>query len=565
MNDQSKRAILYGLSVAIALTAGLAGGMYLATQHQRAEIPAPVVAARPVQSDPPALPEATVPDPVEIRRQATDAFFSGPIMKLSFEFDPGQVERLRRDERNYVEATLRVGNQTYKNVGFKLKGSAGSFQGFDAKPGITLHFHKFRGSKRFHGMKKLHLNNGAQDGTYLQEAIAGEVAREAGVPASRCTHAFVELNGRDVGLYVVKEAFTEEFLAHFFPETHGDLWDGGFVREISEDTEKDRGDPSDTTALQELIAACQEPDHDKRWELLDQILDIDQFISYRAMEAILGHWDGYSFNRNNYRFYKNSGTNKFIFFLHGMDQTWTESGFPLFRDSEAMVASAVMRSPAAEELYLDRIDAIHREVLTAMDWPARVEELGEKVRAAIAARALPESEALAADYEARIAEAKSRVEERIKNIGEQLAAVPRKIVFGDDGVLKLPDGWRTEGAAAAMDEVIMDDKPTLHIRAEGPTVASYRRNIQLQSGRYRFVAMVRASAVKAVEGEGIGLRISGSTRDDRQSISGDAEWQAIDYEFQTEGGDLVLVAELRTESGDIWIDMKSLQLEKLTK
>jgi spore coat protein H len=545
-----KRILIRASALLIAVLAGLIGGIHLSPW-----LP---------WLDPAAPAKATEPPRQEKHRQESDAFFNGPILRIRLEVSPGQVERLQRDERNYVEATVKAGDRSYKKVGLKLKGSAGSFQGFDAKPGLTLHFHKFRGSKRFHGMKKLHLNNGAQDGTYLQEAIAGEVARKAGVPASRCTHALVELNGRDLGLYVVKEAFTEEFLAHFFPQTHGDLWDGGFVREIDEGTEKDSGDPADTAALKELIAACQEQDPDKRWQLLDGILDIDQFISYRALESILGHWDGYSFNRNNYRFYRDPATGKFVFFLHGMDQTWAEPGYPVFGQSEAMVSSAVMRSPPAEELYLKRLDAIYRDVLMATDWPRRVEEIGEKVRAAIAAPATPESEAQAADYANRIAEAKSRVEERIKNIGEQLAAVPRKIVFDEDGVLKLPDGWRAEGAAAAMEQVKIDNKPALHIRAEGTTTASYRKNLALSAGRYRFAAKVRASGVEAAEGGGIVLRISGSTPEGSW-ITGANGWREIAYEFESTGAEVVLVAELKAASGDVWFDLESLQVEKLSK
>ena len=80
--------------------------------------------------------------------------------------------------------------------------------------------------------------------------------RNAGVPASRCSHAFVEVNGRDLGLYVVKEAFSKDFLGYFYNNTDGDLWDGGFVREIDESTEKDVGDPTDKAAIPYATAAA---------------------------------------------------------------------------------------------------------------------------------------------------------------------------------------------------------------------------------------------------------------------------------------------------------------------
>src|SRR5262249_55732573 len=156
-------------------------------------------------------------------------------------------------------------------------------------PGLTISFDKLKGGDRFNGMKKIHLNNCLQDGTYLNEYISGEMARAAGVPASRCSHAFVEINGRDLGMYVVKEAFTKDFLSYFYKNTDGDLWDGGFVREIDESTEKDQGDPADKTAIRELIAACQEGDATKRWERLGKIVDLDKYMSFCAMEDILCH------------------------------------------------------------------------------------------------------------------------------------------------------------------------------------------------------------------------------------------------------------------------------------
>ncbi|HEX8311323.1 MAG TPA: CotH kinase family protein, partial [Chthoniobacteraceae bacterium] len=179
----------------------------------------------------------------EKQRKAIDDFFNGPIRKLNIEIAPDQVNRLKADQRNYVEATVKEGETFHKKVALKLKGSAGSFQGFDGKPGMTLNFDKFKGAKRFHGMERLHLNNGMQDGTFLNEVIAGEIARKAGVPASRCTHALVQLNGRDLGLYVLKESFTKEFLSAFYTDPSGDLYDGGFVKDVAEDSEKDEGDP----------------------------------------------------------------------------------------------------------------------------------------------------------------------------------------------------------------------------------------------------------------------------------------------------------------------------------
>src|SRR6185503_18875474 len=97
-------------------------------------------------------------------------------------------------------------------------------------------------------------------------------------------------------------------------------YDGGFVSDIRPEMEKDEGDPLKRDNIKELVEACREGDAPKRWSRLEKILDVDKFLSFLAMEAILSHWDGYNFNRNNYRLYFDAGSGKAVFFLHGMDQ-----------------------------------------------------------------------------------------------------------------------------------------------------------------------------------------------------------------------------------------------------
>ena len=194
-------------------------------------------------------------DQSEKHHKEADAFFAGPVRRWKIAFTPEQLAKLGRDERNYAEGTISevtaAGVSPGQKVLVKLKGSTGTFQHLGGRPSLTLNFDKPEGGERFHGMKKLHLNNEVQDITYLSELISGEVARKAGVPASRCTHIFLELNGRDVGIYLAKEAFTKDFLPAFYKNTGGDLYDGGSYKEIHEGMKKDQGDPKDIAALKD--------------------------------------------------------------------------------------------------------------------------------------------------------------------------------------------------------------------------------------------------------------------------------------------------------------------------
>ena len=561
------RAIKYTLLILLILAAGIyiasfgSGGVIYA-QVEGGQRPSVIDNAIAALTPTPPAPPAAPPEPTkeEKQRAAIDEYFSGPIRTLHIEIDKDQADRLRRDERNYAEARVKEGDRLYKGVAIKLKGSAGSFQGLDAKPGMTLNFDKLKGAKRFYGMKKLHLNNCAQDATYLNELIAGEMSRKAGVPASRCTHVFLRLNERDLGLYVLKEAFTTDFLSAFFEDPTGDLYDGGFVRDIGEDSEKDEGDPKDIAALKELIAASQEGDNAKRWERLGKILDLDQYMSFLAMESLLGHWDGYSFNRNNYRFYQDPTSKKFVFFLHGMDQTFQDAGFPIQRDPVSLVSGAVMRCPEAKPLYLERVAKLYEKVFQGTDWGARILAVGEKVRAAIAAKEPPKTDQMAKDFENRIKEANDRITRRITEAGKQLAAIPKPVIFGKDGVMKVPKEWRQDGGGAQLAETQVDGQNCLHIRASGQSSASWRKTVSVPPGRYRFEAQARTAGVSAENGQGAGLRLSGGARTPQSTATGDAPWKKLEVAFETPGGDVLLVAELRGDKGEVWFQNESLQL-----
>jgi spore coat protein H len=547
-------------AIAVLLLGALVAAALLHAQTPSA--PHPAGPARP-----PAPASDAVADSKTARhRKEIDDFFKGSILILKFDFEPEEWENLKKDHRRYAECRMSVlapdgkSVKTYKGVAVKLKGSAGSFRGPDDQPGLTISLNKFKGAERFHGMSKFHLNNGVQDPTFLREAIAGEMGRMAGVPVSRCTHALVSWKDRKPALYVFKEAFTKEFFPEFFKGPAGSLYDGGAGNEIGPNLEKDEGDPVDRADIKELLAACQEPDASKRWPRLEKSLDVDRFISFLAMESILCHWDGYNFARNNYRVYFDGQSKRAAFFLHGLDQTFGDPNFPVLRDPGATVGQVVLSNPEWKARYRERSEQIYETVLKPIDWGARVEALGEKVRAALAAQ----NEQKAKEYVAQVKATRQLVENRIAAVGKQLAAIPKPFKFDPNGFTKVdPTGWRKEGSGAEAAETQVDGKPALHIHAIGESSASWRKNLALPAGRYRLQARARTAGVVSPPDQGAGLRISGANRATQNAATGDTPWKELQFEFDAPGGDVVLVAELKASKGDAWFDRESFQLLRL--
>src|SRR5213076_217273 len=124
-----------------------------------------------------------------------------------------------------VSAKIIVDSKSYTDIALHLKGSSGSFQPLDQKPGFTLDFSENNPAQTLAGLRKIHLNNSVEDPSYLNEQIGSELFRAAGVPVPRVSHALVEMNGRPLGLYVLKEGLTEDFLSFYFRRGDGNLYE----------------------------------------------------------------------------------------------------------------------------------------------------------------------------------------------------------------------------------------------------------------------------------------------------------------------------------------------------
>src|SRR5437660_3176044 len=284
------------------------------------------------------------------KTESEDLFAQPKIFEIKIEIPSGSLDSLKNDPHTYVRGVLREGSRVFSDAGIRLKGS-GSFQPIEKKPSLAIKFNEFISGSKFYGHSKLFLDNSRQDPTFLCEAIGGDIFRAAGVPAPRHTFAHVELNGRDLGLYVVAEAVNKEFLSKYFSRTKGNLYEGSNV-DITEKLEKDSGDESqDQKDVKALAAAAKEADPATRLKKLNGLLDVDRFISFTAAEIFTWHRDGYALDRNNYRIYNDPGTNQIVFIPHGFDQLFGKPKGPLFPEWKGLVAKAIISTPEGKAKY----------------------------------------------------------------------------------------------------------------------------------------------------------------------------------------------------------------------
>jgi spore coat protein H len=502
-------------------------------------------------------------------REEADSFFTnGTPLQLSIEIPKTSLESLRKDPRRYARATVREGSTVYSNVAVHLKGSAGSFRGVDDRPGMTLNFGLIQpDSPRFHGLKKIHLNNSVQDPTCLSELVCGEMFRQAGVPAARAAHALLELNGRKLGLFVVLESMNKQFLGSYFRRPGGNLYGQAGGCEITDNIERMEGErPSNWEDLHALAAAAQEKDPLQRLERLERSLDLDRFLSFTAMEVLLCHWDGYTFARHNYRVYHDLDTGRMVFFPHDLDQLMQDPNVPIVPGVSGLISQVVLSTPELRSRYRARVRQLRSEVFVVARLTNQVEQALARLEPSLRAY----NADLARDLRNHANGLKQRFLERGRSLDRQFAAAVAKAIKFESNVAT-PGGWRMEnegGAARLEQKPDADGKPALRIEATARTTASWRTRLVLGGGRYRFEGLARTSEIVATKderGEGAGLRISGSLQPRPNRLTGSSPWQTLTYEFEVSppGDEVELVCELRATRGQVWFDAKSLRLVKL--
>jgi spore coat protein CotH len=295
------------------------------------------------------------------RRRGDEIFESEQVRAYRLEISEEAIQRLNENPKEYVRGTFHEGDTAYTDVGVRIKGGAGSFRNIDglSKVAFTIKFNQFDSKQRFHGLRRIILNNAVQDSSYLHECVGYGIFRDAGIPAPRISYATLSVNGEPYGLYLQVEAVTEDFLRAWFSDTSGNLYEGpGDVTDWESLDLDHNGDAEDRGDLKALAEAIEAADENDPWSTLSNLVDVDAFARFLALEQILGHWDGYA-AVNNYRVYRDPSIGKFVFLPHGCDQIFDDLDGDVFRDQEGVLARALVQTTEGRKRYQTAL----REVL----------------------------------------------------------------------------------------------------------------------------------------------------------------------------------------------------------
>jgi spore coat protein CotH len=274
----------------------------------------------------------------------------------------------------WAKGEFTADGKTFPNVGLRYKGNASYMASARSlKRNLKISLDHYDEEERFHGLKSINLNAGAMDPTKAREVLSFAVFRAAGVPAPRTAFAQVTLtvpgkyDKELLGLYTVVEQVDKTFLKEHFKNAKGLLMKPERVRALEYlgddwDRYKDRYQPKHEASKEEakrvidFVKLVNQADDATFRKEIASYLDVDEFLRYLAVNALLVNLDSFLGMGHNYYIYLNPDTNKFVFIPWDMDLSM--AGFPMGGPAERQMDLSLMHPHSGENKLIDRLLAM---------------------------------------------------------------------------------------------------------------------------------------------------------------------------------------------------------------
>jgi hypothetical protein len=332
-----------------------------------------------------------------------DHFFdTSRLIKIDLKVEPADWDKVRVQHRSlvktlrtdippseqkkpfsYVSANLTIDGTDIGRVAIRKKGFVGSLD-YD-RPSLKIQIDQYEKKKMFAGVDTLTLNNNKQDGSRVHQLVGYQFFRAAGLPASHCNLALVSVNGKSLGVYSNVESLDKHYFRRAFKSAKGTLYEGtvcDFHVHSLVRFERKFGSKKAIASIKNASIAL---DSDDRSILgkLGRYLDLDRFYRYWAAEVLVGHWDGYVSNKNNYFVYFDSKSERLHFLPWGLDQLATDrnmfwrQGFdpPKSVKADAAIPRRLYKNPEAKKKYFAAMRSLLDEVWDEDKLVAQIDDL----------------------------------------------------------------------------------------------------------------------------------------------------------------------------------------------
>lgn len=294
---------------------------------------------------------------------ADDLFGNEVIPTFELELSDEAFASLASDPYEWVEGALIFEGERYEPVAVRTKGE-NSWQPITDKPSLKVKLDAYDdGPGDLFGLEELTFQNMDNDYAMMHERVAYRLYREAGVPAARANHMWLELNGEDYGLYTFLETVDRDMMKRWREVKDSRMfeqWDVDFYDGYVPYFELEFGD-DDRTNLQGVADAMEgQVSWDANIEAASEHIDYDSFLRYWAVGAVVGQFDSYPYSNpgDDCHVFDNPETGKLEYVPHGMDEAFYYPDHNVRDNAGGILSYACRQSPDCLERFYQHVDDV---------------------------------------------------------------------------------------------------------------------------------------------------------------------------------------------------------------
>ena len=316
-------------------------------------------------------------------------------------------------EFKYVHADLEFEGTTLKDIAVRYKGN-GTFMGSrgSLKRSFKIDLNKNVKGQKIAGIAQFNLANNVTDATWMNETLAYQLHRDAGVPAPHNSYARVHVTvpgkfeKKYFGLYSLVEDVDKDFAAQNFRTKQGAIFkpvSSHLFTDLGDDWAKYKQTYDPKTDLskeekQRVIDFCKLVSNSDDAEFatkLGSYLDLEIFARYMAVTVWLSDMDGILGPGQNFYLHLNPKTQKFQFIAWDQDHSFGQFGMRGTAEqrenlsiekpwqNEVRFLERIFKVDAFKKLYLARLAEFSKTLFQPQRFAKQMDDLAPYLRPAV--------------------------------------------------------------------------------------------------------------------------------------------------------------------------------------
>jgi len=337
---------------------------------------------------------------VEQPPQRIDIFSDEKPLEINLIMDPQLYRQMMREKHtgkilvnpdaplpenpyNWYPADVEINGIRINHVGVRNRGFIGSLSSND--PRFKVQLDRYIPGQNFFGVKDITVSNSAGDLIRFRTHLVYDLFEAAGYPAPRSSVAHVSLNGQFLGVSVNIEPIKKPFLMRCFGNDEGSLYEGAKYADFLQDRlnrfeVKTSHTDINKEPIKQLVKVLEMPD-DQLVDELSEVLDIDRYLTFLAVNYIANNSDAYNDAQNNfYVYFDPDDGNKATLIPWGADKAFGNYNIPFSNHLQAEIPRRISRIPQLQEKMEQELLRVINEVWNEEEIINKIDSYSELVQ-----------------------------------------------------------------------------------------------------------------------------------------------------------------------------------------